>query len=427
MIYKIYQILTILFSPLIDVYMLLRFERGKEDKIRIKERFGYSTIVRPDGDVIWIQCASVGESNSVLPLMDKIVEKYDGKVTILITTGTISSAKIISDKIKGKVNIIHQYTPIDKYFVIRRFLRFWKPKVLITVESEIWPNMIVMSHRVCDKVMIVNAKLSVRSFARWRTFKSFKETIFDSIDICYPQSQDDQYRLINLGVQNTIFLGNLKFDIPKLSVNTEKLRQLKSSINGRNFILFASCHFEENEKILEIYRTLKQTFKDILFILSVRHIENANDTFNFFKKNGLNCGMLSKNNNISDDTEIFIFDKMGQNGTLFELSNIVLVCGSLVNGIGGHTPVEPAKHGCAILTGPYMRNNKSLFIEFEKNKACIICRNSKNIVLDLSNSISDLMKNKNKVIELENNAKLVCNNFVNVANTVANNIIENLK
>ena len=184
MIYKIYQILTILLSPVINLYMWIRLKKGKEDKIRYKERFGYASIKRPEGDIIWVQCASVGESNSALPVIEKLIEKYNNKVTILITTGTITSAGTIAKKIAGKSNIIHQYTPIDEYFVIKRFLNYWKPKALITIESEIWSNMIVMAHKYCEKVMIVNAKISIKSFERWKMFKNFKETIFDSIDIC---------------------------------------------------------------------------------------------------------------------------------------------------------------------------------------------------------------------------------------------------
>ncbi len=427
MIFKIYQILTILFSPIIDIYMWIRLQNGKEDKIRIKERFGYSSVKRPTGDVIWVQCASVGETNSALPLIDKIIEKYNEKITVLITTGTITSANIILEKIKNKKNIVHQYTPIDKYFVIKRFLKFWKPKALITVESEIWPNMIVMSHKVCEKVIIVNARISIKSFERWKMFKNLKETIFDSIDICYPQSQDDQYRLINLGIQNTIFLGNLKFDISKLEVDETLLKKLQNKINDRNFVLLASSHIEENEEILKIYKELRKKVKNILLILAIRHLKKSNETFNFFTKNSINCKRKSENQEITDDTEIFIFDEMGKMGTLFELSDIVLMCGSLVDEIGGHTPVEPAKHGCAILTGPYIKNNKSLFVELEKNKACIICRNQKKIVSFLSDSIVGLIKDKNKTLELKNNAKTVCDKFSNVKNNVAKSIIQNLR
>lgn len=427
MIYKIYQILTILLSPIINLYMRIRLKKGKEDKIRYKERFGYASIKRPEGDIIWVQCASVGESNSALPVIEKLIEKYHNKVTILITTGTIASAGTIAKKIAGKSNIIHQYTPIDEYFVIKRFLNYWKPKALITIESEIWPNMIVMAHKYCEKVMIVNAKMSIKSFERWKMFKNFKETIFDSVDICYPQSQNDQFRLINLGIQNTIFLGNLKFDIPKLKIDDELLKKLKKEINGRDFVLCASTHIEENEELLKLYNKIKEKCKDILFILAIRHTNKSDEILNFFTKNGLVCKRKSKNESIDDKTNIYIFDEMGQMGTLFELSDIVLMAGSLVDKIGGHTPVEPAKHNCAILTGPFIKNNKSLFVELEKNAGCYIARNKKEYIKNLVENILDLLQNKKRVEMLKQNATFVCNKYSNVANNVANNIIENLE
>ncbi len=425
---KIYQLLTIIFSPLIDIFMLIRLINGKEDKNRFKERFGYSSVHRPEGKVIWFQCASVGESNSAMPLIDKIIAKYNEKITILITAGTTTSASTISKKIENKNNIIHQYTPIDKYFVIKRFLNHWKPDALITVESEIWPNMITMTHKTANKVMIVNAKISKRSFNRWKKFKGFKERVFDSIDICYPQSQDDQYRLINLGIQNTIYLGNLKFDIPKLKVDEEYLKNIKESISGRRVILCASAHEQEKEIIANIYNRLKNNFSDIIFIIALRHPNKSEKFYNFLISKDLVVKRKSLNEVIDLNTNIYLYDELGQMGTLYESTNIVLMCGSLVEGIGGHNPVEAAKHNCAILTGPYISSNKSLFSEFLKNNACIICNGKDNILAEnIYNNIYSLIKDEKKLEDLKENAINLCDSFANVANDLATNIIANLE
>ena len=425
---KFYKLFTIIFSPLIDLYMLFRLVRRKEDGKRIKERFGYTNIKRPKGKIIWFQCASVGESNSALPLIEKIIEKYNEKITVLITTGTTTSAKIIGKKIEGKSNIIHQYTPIDKYFVIKRFLNYWKPSALITIESEIWPNMITLANEYTNKVMIVNAKMSERSFKRWKKFKGMKESVFDSISICYPQSQDDQYRLINLGIQNTLFLGNLKFDIPRLKVNQEFLNEIKTVIKSRKLLLCASAHEEEKEIIVKLYKNLKSDFSDIIFIVAIRDIKNVKKISEYFKSQNLIIKQKSLNEKIDFNTNIYLYDEMGEMGTLFEISNIVLMCGSLAENMGGHTPVEPAKHSCAIITGPYIKNNKSLFLELEKNNACLIV-DSKNKALEenLYDNIKLLINDSQKVDELKQNAISVCEKFSNVANDVAKNIIANLE
>ena len=425
--FLLYRIITIIFSPFIDLYMFIRLLRGKEDKKRFAERFGYNKIKRPKGDIIWFQCASVGESNSAMPLIDKIIDKYGKDITILITTGTIASGNIIKKKIEGKKNIIHQYTPIDKYFVIKRFLKYWRPMALITVESEIWPNMINMAHKMCNKVMIANAKISMKSFKRWKKFKKFKEIIFDSIDICYPQSESDQHRLINLGIQNTIYLGNLKFDIPQLKINNEYLTKLTSDIGNRKMFLCASSHDKEEETIIKLYNMLKSNFPNILCIIAIRHPERSKDVFNKLTSYKLNVKRKNLNEIIDDNTNIYLYDEMGEMGTLFELSNIVVMCGSLVEGIGGHNPVEAAKHKCAILTGPYIKNNKELFLELEKNDACIICKNNKHDLLqNLYNNIFTLMNDEELQNTYKENAYNVCEKFSDVANNVAKSIILNL-
>jgi len=426
MILGIYRVLTIILSPFIDIFLLLRLYFKKEEKNRFLERLGFPGAKRPDGDLIWFQCASVGEGNSIMSLVDQILKLYNNKVHILITSGTVSSANVICKKIKNKENIIHQYTPVDKYFTVKRFLKFWKPKVLITVESEIWPNLITLSHKFCEKVMIVNAKMSEKSFSRWKKFKNLKETIFDSIDICYPQSEEDQYRFINLGIQNTIFLGNLKFDIPKLEIHEDYLKVLQNSIHNRKVLFCASLHLEEIEVLKNICNNLKSKYRDILFIIALRHPNDNTKVCEYFGKDGSVIMLKSKSEQITDGTNFYIYDEIGGMGTLFELCDIVLMCGSLVEDIGGHTPIEAAKQNCAILTGPYMKNNFSLYRELEKSDACIICKNTKKISEEISNSVSELFEDIEKQNRIRDNAKAVCERFSNVAKNVALNIIENL-
>jgi len=420
MLVKLYQCLTVILSPLIDIYMLIRIFRGLEDKTRFNERFGYSSVQRPKGDIICFQCASVGESNSILSLLDEIIRRSDDSVTILITSGTVSSAKNLQKRLGNRKNIIHQYTPIDKYCVIKRFLKFWKPKALITVESEIWPVWITLSHKYCKKVMIVNAKISEKSFARWNRCKRFMREIFDSIDVCYPQDLESQRKLILMGIQNTLFLGNLKFDISKLPINNEYYDFLRPQISGRKMVLCASLHLEEVEHIIKIYQKLMVDNDNLLFILALRHINDSDTIHNVLKRNFI-AKRKSLNESITLDTNFYIYDEMGL-GTLFELSDIVLMCGSLIDGIGGHTPVEPAKHLCAIITAPYIKNNKSLFKEFEDNNACIISS-----VDNLPDEIQRLLNNRDKVETLQKNAMFVTEKYSKITGTVAENIIYNLK
>lgn len=422
MIYRIYKILTIIFSPIINLYLYIRILKGKEDRVRICEKFGIPTVKRPEGDILWFQCASVGETNSILPLIDEILKKKD--INILITSGTVTSAEIVLKKIKNKNNIIHQYTPTDTYSAINKFLKFWKPKALITVESEIWPNMISMAYNFCERVMIVNGKMSERSFNKWKKFGGLRKEIFNSVDTCYSQTIEDKDRFIELGIKNTTFLGNIKFSVSKLKVNKQYLEDLNNNTKDRQKVLFASMHLEEIDYILSIAKELKN--KSILSILAIRHPNKSNEIYSIFTENGFNVKRKSNNENITKDTDIYMCDVMGEMGTMFEFCKICVMCGAFVDGIGGHTPVEPANHSCAIITPPYIFNNKSLFEELEKDNGCIICKDKDNIKNNVLNNIITLIKNENKIKELGNNAKNTCNKFDNVLNEITENILKNI-
>ena len=425
MIYNIYKILTIILSPFINLLMFIRLLKGLEDKKRIKERYGFATIKKPTEKIYWFQCASVGETNSVLLLIDKILKNSNEKIKILLTTGTVTSANMVAKKIKDNKNIIHQYTPIDKYFVIKRFLKYWNPEVLILVESEIWPNMIIQSRKVCKRIMIVNAKMSKKSYGRWKFFNNFRHKIFDAIDICYTQTLFDEYKLMNLGIQATSFLGNLKFGVEKLKVDENYKQQLLTT-KERKTLFCVSTHKGEEEKLIQLYNKLKNDFKDLLFVISIRHPNRSNEVFNLIKSNNFNVKRKSKNEKIDDDTNFYLYDEFGEIGTLFDVFDIILMCGSLSKQYGGHTPIEPAQFGKAILTGPYIRNNKSLFIELSKNNACIICHNKENLINDLYNNIKNLMNNENKIIELKNNSLNFSKKYSNIANITAKEILLNI-
>lgn len=427
--YNVYKILTIILSPLINVYLYVRLIKKKEDKRRFSERFGKATIKRPQGDVIWFQCASVGEVNSVLPLIDEFIRKLNGdKITILITSGTVTSADVIAKKIKNNVNIIHQFTPIDTYFAIKKFLKYWKPKALITVESEIWPNMIIMTQEYCKNVFIVNGKMSKRSFKNWKKFKWFGNTIFSSINTCYTQTEKDRFRFINLGLKDVVFLGNIKFSIPKLWINDRYLNELKNNTVNREKILFASLHSEEKESVLNVINLLKETNKDknLLFIFAIRHPNKSDEIYSYFVKNGYNVKRKSKNEIIVDSTQIYMCDVMGEMGSMFAFCKICVMCGAFIDGIGGHTPIEPAKQSCAIITPPYMYNNASLFNELENFNGCIICKNKNNIEEDVVSNINILLNDSSKVNELCKQALNTCDKFDCVLRNIAESIIYNI-
>jgi 3-deoxy-D-manno-octulosonic-acid transferase len=376
--------------------------------------------------VIWFHGASVGESNSILPVIKKFIEKNPEKnYTVLFTSGTKSSANIISKKIEG-YNIIHQYVPIDKYFVVKRFLKHWKPSIFIPIESEIWPNLFTLTKKSGCPIVLINGKMSEKSFAKWNKKLTFKKQVFSCIDLCFAQSKNNKDRFIKLGVKNTEFLGNLKFDVPPLKGNKIKEKELQNLLKVKKDIWsVASTHKGEEELIAQMHIKLKKKYPNLLTTIILRHPKRKDEVLNMLKKEyKLNVVVRTDNQKITKKTDIYLCDTFGEMGIFFRVFDIVLMAGSLVDNIGGHTPVEPAKLNCAILTGPYIYNNKGLFAELEKNDACINIKDNGKIIQNTVKQISNLFNNPKRVKQLQKNAYKLTTEMDNITDKILDEIIK---
>jgi 3-deoxy-D-manno-octulosonic-acid transferase len=422
--YSLYRLLTILLSPLINIFIFLRLICGKEDFKRYFERFAKASVARPEGGIIWVQSVSVGESVAALTLINKLLEIKS--ISVLLTTTSKTSAELIAKKIKDNPRIIHQYSPIDKYSTIIKFLKYWKPLLFINIESEIWPNQIYLSNILSGRVVIASAKMSDKSFKRWNKFSKMRDAIFPLIKVCYPQSEEDDKRFKKLGVKETVMIGNLKLSSPKLSINQGYLNNLKDKIKERKIILFASIHVEEIEKVCDTYLKIKEQENQNLFsIFAIRHPNKSNEIYNFLNSKGLKVKRKSKNETIEDNTDIYMYDEMGEMGTLYEISEIVVLCGSFVDGIGGHNPVEITGFNCAIVTAPYITNNKNLFNELVINDACIV-NEGNDVVGEMSNVIIELLNNKGKINKLKDNALNLSNKYLHIVDNMVDDIFDRL-
>ncbi|MDR0423127.1 MAG: hypothetical protein LBH46_00885 [Rickettsiales bacterium] len=421
--YFLYSFLTILLSPFINIYIFFRLFWGKEEFGRLKEKFGRPTKKRPKGDIIWVQAVSVGESIVALTLIDKLIEQ-NKDATVLLTTTTRTSANLIESKNKSP-KIIHQYTPIDKIHTILKFLDYWRPIALINIESEIWPNVIVRTHKTGAKVIIATAKMSDRSFERWKKFDRMRRVIFSNIDICYPQSEEDSKKLQVLGVKKTISLGNLKLATPKASINQKYYESLKEGIGDRPTIVFASLHYEELDFAYQIHKELKQKYPNLLSFFTLRHGKYTSPVKAFLEKRGENVVRKSQKERIKKDTTIYIYDEMGEMGCFYEISDVVIMCGSLVDGIGGHNPIEVAKFDCAIITGPFIAGNKILFDEMLKYDACIVNKNN-DVVNEMIKEVGDLINNKERREKLKLNALKTTEKYSHIASEIARSITETI-
>lgn len=398
----IYRFFLAIVSPFLYIYLLIRKFKGKEDKIRFKERFGYTNIIRPEGKVVWLHAVSVGEINSAWAIIEKLSTESDS--TILVTTTTVTSAETVRkklEKMENNKNIIHQFFPIDLYFNVKRFLKHWKPNIYIVVESEIWPNIFTMTKKYCP-IFILNGKISRKSFRFWYRARKLKEQIFDSVDICLAQSKIDYKRFINIGVQRVQFLGNIKFFVQKMPVDNLYYNLLKDQIKERKLWIVNSTHNGEEQIIIDAHKILKQKYPDLLTINILRHTNRSNEVVKLINSNKLNVSIANKNDKISDNTDIYLYDKLGNLGVFFELGEVVFIAGSLKPKIGGHTPAECIKQHCCVVTGPYIENNKLLFKDLKDEDGCIILNDNKPETL--AKTIDKLFSDDSLRANIANNA-----------------------
>lgn len=368
--FKLYEILTIIVSPFVRCFLFWRLLKNKEDKLRYKERLGITGTGRPDGKLTWIHAASVGESLSVLPIIEMLLKERPD-THILITTGTVTSAKLLASKLPK--NAIHQYVPVDVSCYIARFLKHWRPDLAILVESELWPNLINKTAKYC-KLIMVNGRISNRSFKKWQKYPDLVKLLLSNFTICMAQSQQDADHLNRLGAPNVKYLGNIKYDAPELEYNQEKLKALQAAIGQRKVFLAASTHSDEEVNIAKCHINLKQNFSDLLTIIIPRHPSRANEINQSIQNLKLATAVRSNSIEITDSTDIYIADTMGELGLFYRLTDIVFVGGSLVKH-GGQNFLEPARLGAAVIVGPHTFNFTEIRTEFEKHEAIITVNN----------------------------------------------------
>lgn len=398
----IYRILSVLFLPLLVLYIFIRALKGKENFSRIKERFGFINFAKPNKKIIWLHAVSVGETNSALIFLDQIL-KTSPDIFIVFTTTTLTSAKILNDKITSNSNyigrVVHQFLPIDSYIVVKKFINKLKPQAIFFIESEIWPNFISYSASLDIPMFLVNARISKKSFLRWSMAKSLGLNIFKFFTLIFVQSKNDVEKFSDLSEKKVLFCGNLKSQAVNLKFSESELEKLKDQIGSRTFWLAASTHKGEEEIILTAHKKLKEKFPDILTIIVPRHPNRASEICNLF--NGFNFAQRSKNQPITNQDEIYLADSLGEMGLFYKLADFALICGSLKE-IGGHNPFEAIKLDCAVLSGRYVFNFVDIYEELEKNNGCIMLDDHK-----LATNVEILLTDKDRLNKLRENAEII--------------------
>ncbi len=351
-VYDLLNLILLIFSPLI---FLTRYFLGKEDKERFKEKFCLFSKKNNSRETIWIHGASVGEILSIIPII-KELEKDKNIKKILLTSSTTSSASVVL-KFKFK-KTVHQYYPLDINFLTKFFINYWKPKIAIFVDSEVWPNMYKNLYRKKIPLILLNARITKKSFNRWKFFPNFSKAIFSKITLALPQNSETKQYLHLLGVKNIKIAGNLKYfgNLEKKKIKND----LSNKFYKRNIWCAASTHKEEEKFIGRVHNELRSEIKNLITIIIPRHINRTKSIINELNGIGLNYQLHSENKKIKKNTDIYLVDTYGEAINFYLLSKLTFLGGSLVKH-GGQNPLEPAREGNYILYGPNISNFKEVY------------------------------------------------------------------
>ena len=392
-VYNIFLYIVFLLSPII---FLVRILNSKEDPKRFKEKLCiYSK--KNNLKSIWFHAVSVGELISIIPVL-KILEK-DRKIDqIIVTTTTISSAKIF-EKQKFR-NIVHKYFPIDTNFLNKKFIKYWKPQAAFFVDSEIWPNMFKNLKKNNIPVILLNGRITKRSFERWSLIKNFSKAVFKNISLALPSNSETKNYLKKLGVNKIKLIGNLKYyGLSKVKNKDKKF--LKNKFKNFKVWCAASTHEGEENIISKLHKNIKRKQKKLLTILIPRHINRVEKIIEQINIDKLKVIKHSSSTSIKQNTDIYIVDTYGEAWKFYNLSNICFMGGSIINH-GGQNPLEPARLGNYIVNGPNIGNFKEIYEFLSKNNMSTTTSNmskiQKIIEKKLNNKISNL--NKTKIIKI---------------------------
>ena len=351
-----YRSATIALGPFAPMLLSWRQRRGKENGRRLRERIGWASAKRPDGRLAWLHGASVGEALALLPLVEKLIARG---LEVLVTTGTVASAAVLADRLPPRA--IHQFIPIDVPAFAKRFLDYWRPDIVLFAESEIWPNFFHETSQRSIPLVLVNARLSRRSYRRWRIIPKAIGPLLARIDLVLAQTREDGLRLARLGAPRVQVAGNLKYDVPPPPINQMALGELSAEIGPRPLWLAASTHPEEESAILDAHLFLAENRPSILTILAPRHVDRAGDIATIAAQRGIRSARRSLSQPITRDVGLYIADTMGELGLFYRLAGLVFVGKSIGQAEGGQNPIEPAKLGAAILHGPNVENFREVY------------------------------------------------------------------
>ena len=399
--YRLITYIVLIASPII---LIFRIVKKKEDIIRFKEKFSIINLERKKGKLIWFHGASVGEISSVMPLVEKLNKRKDIK-QILITSSTLSSSKIIKKFRFTKV--VHQFYPLDINFITQNFLNYWTPDLAIFIDSEVWPNMLINLKKRSIKSLLLNARISKKTFFRWKILENFAKEILGNFYLVFVSNSETKKYLSYFGIKKIFFLGNIKY-----AETTKKVEKLKYNLNkflkSKVYWCASSTHPGEEEICLNVHLILKHKFKNLVTIIIPRHVERKSEIIDLINKKKLNYHCHSWNKKIKDNINIYLVDTYGETKKFFRKVDNVFLGGSLISH-GGQNPLEPARYGSKIIHGPNVDNFKEIFGTLEKLNISKKVNNQKQMISFLKNNINHKPMSKKYVRKINKLGKSILN------------------
>ncbi len=422
--YRLYRFLTNNGKALLLRILNKRCQKGKEIPERLGEKKGIAGIDRPQGKLVWVHAASVGEAQSALILIKTLLE-LSPQIHILITTGTVTSAKLMAQKLPARA--FHQFYPLDHPQWVSTFIDYWKPDIVLWMESELWPNMLNLIEERNIPAAIINGKMSEKSFSLWCFTRPMAHKILSAFPLILTQTEEDAERYIKLGAKKAVSTGNLKYSAEPLEYDPKSLEELKQATNNRKLWLFSSTHQGEEEMACRVHRIVKKQIPNLLTIIVPRHPERRDEIISACAKyNDLNICSRSRNtakakgkgsssdpkkyNLPKDNDDIYVADTLGELGIFYRLSPLACIGRSFSNdGGGGHNPLEAAQLGCAVLHGPRVQNLQQIYDDMSRHNACTQIDDESNMAKTIINlltnppNLEDMRKNSLTYAQKENN------------------------
>ena len=353
---QFYRLASLALAPPVASRLLARrVKRGKENRARLCERYGQATVPRPGGPLVWLHGASVGEMLAVVPLIERIRAR---DFAVLVTSGTVTSAALAERRLPA--GVIHQFVPVDGPRFVKRFLDHWRPDLALFVESDLWPNLILGCSDRGVPMILVNGRVSQRSFSRWQLQRGVVAALLRRFDLCLAQSSADAQRFGQLGAPRISCIGNLKLDAPAPPVDLPTLRTFKSLIDARVVIAAASTHEGEETAVIGAHRALRGKCPSLLTIIVPRHPERGPGIAEAAKAAGFSVALRSRNELPKQDVDIFVADSLGELGLIYRLAPTVFMGGSLASH-GGQNPIEAIQLGAAVVHGPHVWNFAEIY------------------------------------------------------------------